>query len=131
MAHAANTDVLRVAAGDELEFAHQRYDPEEWTDNMWYGCPEGRGSCHTYGMDINHYGPVLAHLGPVPKGVDVREYDGTGEWTKIYSLGFKYWKNETNKVDWLPYNNGKAPVPRVCIFFSSLVEGFHYRAISC
>ncbi|KAF2691079.1 lytic polysaccharide monooxygenase [Lentithecium fluviatile CBS 122367] len=112
MAHAADTEVLRVAAGDEIEFAHQRYEPEEWTDDMFYGCPEGRGTCHKYGMDINHPGPVMAFLSPVPKGVDVREYGGAGEWTKIYTLGFRYRKNETLKVDWLAYNWEKTPVPR-------------------
>jgi hypothetical protein len=113
MAHAAATDVLRVKAGDEVELAFQRWEPDEWTDDMWYGCPDGRGSCHKYGQEINHPGPVLVHLGPVPEDVDVRAYDGTGEWTKIYSLGFKYRKNETLKVDWLPHNGGKAPAPRV------------------
>jgi hypothetical protein len=113
MAHADATDILQVKAGDEIEFAHTRYEPEEWTEDMWYGCADGRGSCGPYGMDINHPGPVLAHLGKVPDGMDVKKYDGSGEWTKVYTLGFEI-RNDTNfPVFWLAYNDEKTPVPRV------------------
>jgi len=95
-----------------------RYDPRDWTDDMWYGCSDGRGSCGKYGMDINHPGPVLAHLGKVPDGVDVTEYDGSGEWTKVYSLGFEYRNGTKWPVFWLAYNEEKTPVPRVRFLLS-------------
>jgi hypothetical protein len=29
----------------------------------------------------------MAHLSKVPEGQDVHEYDGSGKWTKIYTMG--------------------------------------------
>lgn len=123
MAHAPATDVLHVNAGDEIEFAHSRHNPEDWTDDLWYNCPEGRGTCRL-GVDMPHPGPVLAHLGKVPDGVDVREYDGSGEWTKIYTLGFEYRKDQRDPIHWLAYNNNTVPVPRVCY----IVYTLHFMA---
>lgn len=119
MAHAANTEVLNVKAGDEIEYAHIRYEPYEWTDDMWYGCPDGRGSCGKYGQNINHPGPVVAHLSRVPDGMNVTEYDGSGDWTKIYSLGLEWREGIKFPVFWLAYNEEKAPVPRVRIIVPS------------
>lgn len=45
MAHAAQTDILKVRAGDSIQFAHQRWEPLEWKDSQWYNCPDDRGSC--------------------------------------------------------------------------------------
>jgi hypothetical protein len=45
MAHAASTETLTIQAGDTLEFAWQRNEPEFWTDDEWYNCTNGRGSC--------------------------------------------------------------------------------------
>ncbi|KAH8196752.1 hypothetical protein TruAng_009071 [Truncatella angustata] len=113
MAHAGDTEVLTIRAGDTIEFAHQRYEPALWTDAMWYNCTDGRGSCNPNQvngiMDINHQGPVIAHLSRVPDGVDVKEYDGSGEWVKIYTLGMEWWANQTNPVHWLAYNDQKWP----------------------
>lgn len=58
-------------------------------------------------MDINHPGPYLAHLSPVPDGQTVQEYDGSGEWVKIHSKGLEL--KEDGSVHWLPYNNQKLP----------------------
>ncbi|CAG9988149.1 unnamed protein product [Clonostachys byssicola] len=111
MAHAANTEVLRVKAGDTIEIAHTRISPSDWADNQWYDCPNGRGSCDPndpdWTMDFNHPGPLLAHLSKAPDGTDVREYDGSGEWVKIYSLGFDM--NEDGSIHWLAYNYEKLP----------------------
>lgn len=51
MAHATDTDILTVRAGDKLEFAHQRSEPE-WPPEMWNNCPDERGSCQ-YAPDWN------------------------------------------------------------------------------
>lgn len=46
MAHAADTDILTVQAGDHLEFAHVRFGPSEWEKWVqWDNCPNERGSC--------------------------------------------------------------------------------------
>ncbi|KAI0166931.1 glycosyl hydrolase family 61-domain-containing protein [Hypoxylon sp. FL1284] len=113
VAHAANTEVLTVKAGDTVEFAHQRKEPYMWADDQWYDCPEGRGSCDPDApdmvMDINHPGPFLAHLSKVPEGQDVREYDGSGEWTKIWTLGLEMEEGAEEPVHWLAWNNQKLP----------------------
>ena len=54
-------------------------------------------------MDINHPGPFLAHLSKTPEGTDVRNYDGSGEWTKIYTLGLDTPTTEA-PCHWLAYN---------------------------
>jgi hypothetical protein len=46
MAHANETEVLTVKAGDKIEIAHQRYEPFEWVDGMFNNCPNGYGTCH-------------------------------------------------------------------------------------
>lgn len=56
-------------------------------------------------MDINHKGPVIVHLSKVPEGLDVHEYDGSGDWVKIYTLGMEWWANQTAPIHWLAYNN--------------------------
>jgi hypothetical protein len=43
--HALDTDVLDLVAGDTLEFAHVRSDPEEWSDKTWE-CEGGAGACY-------------------------------------------------------------------------------------
>lgn len=53
MAHAANTEVLRVKAGDTIEVAHTRISPSDWAYNQWYECPNGRGSCDPNDPDVN------------------------------------------------------------------------------
>lgn len=53
-------------------------------------------------MDFNHPGPIVAHLSKTPEGVDVHDYDGSGEWTKIYSLGLEV--KEDSSVRWRAYN---------------------------
>ena len=63
-------------------------------------------------MEISHPGPVLVHLSQVPEGQDVHEYDGTGEWVKIYTMGLEWRENEEIPIHWLPYNNSGLP-PRV------------------
>ncbi|KAI0397556.1 glycosyl hydrolase family 61-domain-containing protein [Xylariaceae sp. FL0594] len=96
MDHAAATDVLVVHAGDTIEVAHVRDNPEDLGIVVWDGCPYERGSCVRYKgqdqldiMDINHPGPFLAHLSKVPEGQDVHTYDGSGDWVKIYTLGLE------------------------------------------
>jgi len=123
MAWAANTETLTVTAGDTLEIAHNRRSPNEWKDEQWYNCFDGRGSCDPpvclpptrypgsclqtmlipqYHMDINHPGPFLAFLSKVPEGQDVTTYDGSGSWTKIYTLGLDL-SNISPGIHW-PYN---------------------------
>ncbi|CAI6333745.1 unnamed protein product [Periconia digitata] len=90
MNHAQGTEVLSVKAGDTIEIAHQREEPENWTDDMFYNCTDDRGSCfHKLGwvQDFNHPGPLLIHLSKVPSSQDIRTYDGSGEWVKIHTLG--------------------------------------------
>lgn len=48
LAWAEQTEVLKVKAGDTIEFAALYYSPSDWdnTDRVqWDGCPEGRGVC--------------------------------------------------------------------------------------
>ncbi|KAI1817001.1 glycoside hydrolase [Poronia punctata] len=111
MDHAADTDVLVVKAGDELEMAHVRYSPEDLGFVVWEDCPHERGSCVKYAgsdkldiMDINHPGPFLAHLSKVPEGKDVTEYDGSGDWVKIYTLGIGKQDNPDQPYHYLAWN---------------------------
>ncbi|KAI0187872.1 glycosyl hydrolase family 61-domain-containing protein [Xylaria flabelliformis] len=110
-AHAAETEVLTVKAGDTLEFAHTRIEPKDWKDYQWYGCPEGRGSCDPNGtqwevpyMEFAHPGPVLAHLSQVPDELDVHDYDGSGEWVKIYTLGYEFYHDNPDRIIFLAHN---------------------------
>ncbi|KAJ3571876.1 hypothetical protein NPX13_g5230 [Xylaria arbuscula] len=110
-AHAADTDVLTVKAGDTLELAHTRVEPNNWKENQWYNCPDGRGSCDPDGtqyaspyMEFAHPGPVVAHLSQVPDGLDVHEYDGSGEWVKIYTLGYEFHNNDPTRMVFKAHN---------------------------
>lgn len=85
-------------------------------------------------MDINHPGPVLVHLSKVPDDLDVHEYDGSGEWLKIWTLGLEWREDMGDPVHWLAYNNETVPA-RVCVippapppFISSCLPSFvmHY-----
>ncbi|KAF2875390.1 glycosyl hydrolase family 61-domain-containing protein [Massariosphaeria phaeospora] len=90
MKHAGTTEVLTLKAGETIEIAHQREEPSGWTDDMFYDCPDDRGTCfHKRGwkQDFNHPGPLLIHLSKAPDGQDIRTYDGSGEWVKIHTLG--------------------------------------------
>ncbi|TGJ81243.1 hypothetical protein E0Z10_g7522 [Xylaria hypoxylon] len=114
MSHASGTDVLTVRAGDTMAFAHQLYEPAEWTTAQFLDCPQGRGTCDDQGytMGLFHEGPVVAHLSKVPEGQDVHTYDGAGEWVKIYTIGVR--TRGTNDFlgtpfIWLPHNDGKLP----------------------
>jgi hypothetical protein len=116
MAWAADTDVLTVQAGDELEIAIDAGDlgtGKQQFDN----CPDDRGACMAnsdYIWRIIHDGPALVHLSPVPAGQDVHEYDGSGAWTKIFSMGLE-WRRDTEPVQplfWLPHNKRENP-PRI------------------
>lgn len=113
MAHAANTEVLTVRAGDTMEVAHSRYEPHAWTDDQFNECPEGRGTCDIRREDrfmtINHPGPVLVHLSKVPEGRNIHEYDGSGEWVKIMTLGLDMQPNNTEPVHWLAFNYEQKP----------------------
>jgi len=119
MAYAASTETMTIQAGDTLEFAHQRHDPDEWTDDEWYNCTNGRGSCDPDDasapdgyMDFNHPGPVLALLSKVPDGQNLTTYDGSGEWTKIYTLGLEVVTDPTTNqtsILWLGWNNQGIP----------------------
>lgn len=61
-------------------------------------------------MDFNHPGPFLAHLSRAPDDQALTAYDGSGDWLKIYSLGYKL--NDDGSVNWIPYNYNGLP-PRV------------------
>ncbi|GAW19297.1 hypothetical protein ANO14919_087830 [Xylariales sp. No.14919] len=118
MAHAADTDILTIRAGDKLEFAHQRSDPE-WPPELWNNCPYDRGSCiyadwnPTGVMDLNHKGPFTVHLSKVPNGQGIRSYDGSGDWVKIYSLGLDLRNDSQHPVHWIPWNDQGIPAPFV------------------
>lgn len=114
MAHAAGTDTLTVRAGDTIEVGHVRTDPVDWpTTTLWDNCPGNRGACAIWDFDpersntISHNGPFLAHLSRVPDGMDISEYDGSGEWVKIHRLGLELRDNGT--VFWLPRNADRLP----------------------
>ncbi|KAM7185564.1 glycosyl hydrolase family 61 domain containing protein [Naviculisporaceae sp. PSN 640] len=108
MAWAAQTDVLKVRAGeDKLELAMQRWEPVNWKSEHFENCPDGYGTCDQYGMSYNHHGPLMVHLSPVPRGKDVREYDGSGEWVKILTVGVEV--RQDDPAHWIMYNRGGLP----------------------
>ncbi|KAI1284704.1 glycoside hydrolase [Xylaria sp. FL0933] len=114
MSHASSTDVLKVRGGDTVAFAHQLFEPFEWTTAQFLDCPEGRGTCDDKGltMGLYHEGPVVAHLSKVPEGQDVHTYDGSGEWIKIYTIGVRArgpGDFSGTPFLWLPHNDGKLP----------------------
>jgi hypothetical protein len=51
-------------------------------------------------MDFNHWGPRTVHLSKVPDGQDVTTYDGSGEWTKIDTVGVEV---KNNVMNWKLY----------------------------
>jgi len=55
-------------------------------------------------MRIVHSGPISTYLSAVPEGKQIGQYDGSGEWTKIYTAGVEIRKNMT-KPYWIPNNN--------------------------
>ncbi|RAH70525.1 lignocellulolytic auxiliary activity family 9 protein, partial [Aspergillus aculeatinus CBS 121060] len=62
---AAQTNVYKVKAGEEIGFG---------TD---------------FNALIGHPGPMQVYLSQAPVGTDIRAYDGSGDWFKIYELGPK------------------------------------------
>ncbi|TGJ82975.1 hypothetical protein E0Z10_g5805 [Xylaria hypoxylon] len=118
MAHAADTDILKIRAGDKLELAHQRLEPP-WGPEVWDNCPDDRGSCIIESWNptgitpLNHQGPFIAHLSKVPEGQDINSYDGSGDWVKIYSLGLELRDNPSLPVHWIPWNDEGIPAPFV------------------
>jgi hypothetical protein len=54
MAYANATESINIRAGDTIEFAQQRHEPDEWTDAMWYNCSDGRGSCDPSHADVSN-----------------------------------------------------------------------------
>jgi hypothetical protein len=46
----ANADTLTVQAGDELQMDINVQAPNDYVDENFYGCPNGRGSCHFYNV---------------------------------------------------------------------------------
>jgi hypothetical protein len=76
-------------------------------------------------MTIIHPGPFLAHLSKVPDGESILTYDGSGEWTKIYTLGLDV--NDDGSLHWLASNYEETPgrVRQPCIStLVFLMEGF-------
>lgn len=59
-----------------------------------------------------HPGPVVVHLSPVPEGQAIQEYDGSGRWLKIFTLGLEWREDEEPPILWLAHNNQELP-PRV------------------
>jgi len=60
--------------------------------------------------DISHPGPLLVHLSAPPAGTNLTAYDGSGEWTKIHTLGLEVNNNSTDPpVNWLAYNYERQP----------------------
>ncbi|KAI0805727.1 glycosyl hydrolase family 61-domain-containing protein [Xylaria sp. FL0064] len=116
MAHAADTDILTIRAGDTLEFTHQRSEPE-WPPEMWNNCPDGRGSCEyadwnpTGIVDLNHQESFMVYLSKVLEGQDLHSYDGLGDWVKIYTLGLKLKNDSLHPVHWIPWNYQEIPAP--------------------
>ena len=89
--HANTTSLAQITAGeDELGFTVivQR---------------NRRANCEPY--SIWHPGPLSIYLSRAPTG-DVREYDGSGQWFKIYELGLNMSIPANQTQQWLPlYNN--------------------------
>ncbi|KAF1994663.1 hypothetical protein P154DRAFT_613009 [Amniculicola lignicola CBS 123094] len=113
MDHANATEVLTVNAGETIGIAYQRWEPYEWTDDMFYNCPDDRGTCHPkgYRQEVNHPGPLIVHLSKVPNGQDIHSYDGSGEWVKIHSLGLHDVASKDQPLNWILYNQNPAVLP--------------------
>ena len=65
------TDIATVVAGTEIGFSIRTYDDK----------------------GLTHPGPILAYMSRAPEGMDLREYEGEGEWWKVAELGAKDSKN--------------------------------------
>ncbi|KAI8225438.1 hypothetical protein K4K56_009554 [Colletotrichum sp. SAR 10_98] len=78
MQYASKTGVYKVKAGDEVGFGLN------------------------FGGQIQHPGPMQAYLSKAPG--DVREYDGSGDWFKIFELGPKTFSSEG--IQWGAYDVG-------------------------
>ncbi|KAJ0375872.1 hypothetical protein COL26b_005847 [Colletotrichum chrysophilum] len=78
MQYASKTGVYKVKAGDEVGFGLN------------------------FGGRIQHPGPMQAYLSKAPG--DVREYDGSGDWFKIFELGPKTFSSEG--IQWGAYDVG-------------------------
>jgi hypothetical protein len=53
-------------------------------------CDANMASSGSHPVQFNrvyHDGPVIASLSKVPDGQDVREYDGSAQWVKIFTMG--------------------------------------------
>jgi len=51
---------------------------------------------------INQEGSSFMYLSRVPVNQDIHTYDGSGEWVKIYTLGFELHRSVDNWITWLP-----------------------------
>jgi hypothetical protein len=67
--HAPNTDILKVKAGDSIEFVNANIGYTDFEDARYWDCPDGRGFCTYWGPQppdtyVSHPSPnVLALLG--------------------------------------------------------------------
>lgn len=125
---------MRVALNGEWQaptrFIRNKTYPntEDWTRVIWDNCPYERGSCFKLEgsdtleiMDFNHPGPFIAYLSKVPEDQDVHEYDGSGDWVKIHTLGMDMEGGKQKPVHWLSwdgdrYSNGSYRLPGRIIF---------------
>lgn len=114
---ASQTSTLKVKAGDEFEFIATNAPTWVWdnkTQIQWDGCPEGRGGCvpedapipRYYGFSIAHDGPASVFLSRVPDGQDIKDYDGSGEWVKIFTSGVEF-RDEGKRAFWLPIQGAR------------------------
>lgn len=56
MAYAAETEILKVKAGDNLELVATSLYPGQWErpeDMQWNACAEGRGLCDPHGPEVS------------------------------------------------------------------------------
>lgn len=108
--HANETETLTIQAGDQLEMAITTMEPGlygGWKESHFRNCPDNRGVCpaEDYRTEIIiHDGPAFVHLSAVPEDSSFDEYDGSGEWVKIYTLGVELSKE--GYLRWLPRNLG-------------------------
>ncbi|RYC59212.1 hypothetical protein CHU98_g7012 [Xylaria longipes] len=55
-------------------------------------------------VDIAHPSPVVVHLSQVPDRLDVRDCGGSGEWVKIYTLGYEFVDDDPDRIIFLAHN---------------------------
>lgn len=72
-----------------------------------------------------HGGPVQAYLSPIPSSTDITKYDGSGEWVKIYTLGYDLDALKAGKQMWkaLLLSTG------VCPSYSLTIDYFTYLSL--